>query len=117
MRPAGSLHERKSLLLEVGIERERLANVPLAHRDERYGIDEAQRPFTAVEQEIEPRLAKRFVDPHDVDKRSEVRPEASDCIETEASAQQSIRFNQHVRRGYQCRLTARSLANARSART
>lgn len=40
--PARSADERKPLLLKMWIEPEGLVHVPLAHRDERHGIDQAQ---------------------------------------------------------------------------
>ena len=42
-----------------------------SHRDKGHGIDEAQQPLPAHEQQIEPRLVERLVYPDDFDERRE----------------------------------------------
>lgn len=58
-----------------------------------------------VEQQVEPGVVERFVDPYDVDERREVCPKASDRLETEAPANERIRFDENKRRRYQWSLT------------
>ena len=58
-----------------------------------------------VEQEVEAGVVERFVDPYDLDERCEVRPKASDRLETETPANERICFDKNKRRRYQWRLT------------
>jgi len=51
-----SIHYRKALLLEMRIEGEGFGEITLAHRDERYGIYNAQETLSAIEQQIQSRV-------------------------------------------------------------
>lgn len=98
------MNERKPLLLEVRIEREGFEDIPLAHRDERDGINKTQEASALLEQQIEASVMEDFVDPHHGDERREVRPKVSDGVETEAPADERICFDQNERRRHERRL-------------
>jgi len=68
------------------IEREGLGDVPLAHRDERHGVDQTQPPRAALGQQVETGVVQRVVDADHLDERRKVRPKAPDGVETEPSA-------------------------------
>jgi len=85
------------------IERECLGHTSLPHRDEGHGIHETQEPFTPFEQQVEPCIVERFVDPDNLDERREIRSKASDRIEAQAPTKERIRFDQNKGRREQRR--------------
>ena len=83
-------HQRKALVLETRIERERLVDTPLSHRHEGHRIDQAQEPFAPLEQQIEAGLVEGRIDPDDVEERREVRAKAANSIESEPPADEGV---------------------------
>jgi hypothetical protein len=81
-----SADKRKTLLLKMWIEREGLGHPPLAHYNERYGVHQAQPSLPSLKQHVEPGIVKLFIDPHHIHERREICAEASDSINTQASA-------------------------------
>src|SRR3990172_5055480 len=86
------------------IEREGLGDVPLAHRDERHGVDQTQPPRAALGQQVETGVVQRVVDADHLDERRKVRPKAPYGVETEAAADERIRFDQNKARRHECSL-------------
>jgi hypothetical protein len=97
--PFGSLDQKEPLLLEVRIAGERLFDSTPSHDHERDGIDQAQFTLATLEEEVEARLVKRLVDPHDLDQGRKVAPKRADRFEPESPAQEGVRFHDHERSG------------------
>src|SRR3989442_2732360 len=69
-----------------------------SHRDKGHGIDEAQQPLTAREQQIEPCLVERLVYPDHLDERREIGTKGSDRVQTKPPADECVSFNKNERR-------------------
>ena len=95
-RSFGLSNQQKSLLLKMWIDRESLGHASLAHHNERYGVNQAEQSPAPIEQHVEPRVVKCFIDPHHIDERREVRPKAPDGIKTQAPGNKRIRFHQNI---------------------
>jgi hypothetical protein len=68
-----------------------------SHRDKGHGIDEAQQPLTAREQQIEPCLLERLVYPDHLDERREIGTKGSDRVQTKPPADECVSFNKNER--------------------
>jgi hypothetical protein len=95
-RSSESSNQQKSLLLKMRVDRESLGHAPLAHHNERYGVNQAEQSPAPIEQHVESRVVKCLIDPNHIDERREVRPKAPHGIETQAPGNKRIRFHQNI---------------------